>query len=460
MVVAAALPLLMKPDATRYANIGFGSGLTAEMLLSHSGPREVDTIEIEPAMVSGARSFIPRVIRPYRDRRSNIVIEDAKSFFARHGKRYDVIISEPSNPWVNGVANLFTTEWYRDVKRYLAPGGLLVQWLQTYEFNDRLLGSILMALNENFSDYEIYETNAVDLILVAVAEGSVPRPGPLPVKEAAFMDQLKRLGITRAEEIAAMSVGTKSVIAPLFSPLASPVNSDYRPIVQLEAPLARFRGSYSTAVSALVTSPLPIREMANRAAVTYLREPLPAYVPSLNLRTQSAALEIARGLLQRTAEPLDTGDRVVNTLLALKRPGALCGAAVSKTAIEQLHRAAELTLAKLAPDLRRALWIEPRWLGCAPGKLSPRVRQRLEIYAAIAARDAPAMLARARALLEQGGTTDGGDEWGRFLLLTAMLGAQVAGEHAEAQRVWRAYGAALYPGGVIPPHVIFVNNLS
>jgi hypothetical protein len=257
-----------------------------------------------------------------------------------------------------------------------------------------------------------------------------------------------------------MSVGTKDLIAPLYAPLASPVNSDYRPIVQLEAPRARFHGSYATAVSALVTSPLPIREMANGAAVTYLREPLPAYVPSLNLRTQSAALEIARGLLQRTAEPLDAGDRVVNTLLALKRPGALCGAAISKTAIEQLHRAAELTLAKLAPDLQRAVWIERRWLGCAPGKLSPRVRQRLEIYAAIAARDAPAMLARARALLEQGGTTDGGDDWGRFLLLTAMLGAQVAGEHAEAHRVWRAYGAALYPGGVIPPHVILVNNLN
>ena len=179
MVIAAALPLLMKPDATRYANIGFGSGLTAETLLSHGGPRQVDTIEIEPAMVSGARSFVPRVIRPYRDPRSNIVIEDAKSFFARHGKRYDVIISEPSNPWVNGVANLFTTEWYRNVKRYLAPGGLLVQWLQTYEFNDRLLGSILAALGENFSDYEIYELNGVDLIVVAVAEGHVPRPGPL-----------------------------------------------------------------------------------------------------------------------------------------------------------------------------------------------------------------------------------------------------------------------------------------
>jgi predicted membrane-bound spermidine synthase len=461
MVVAAALPLLMKPDATRYANIGFGSGLTAETLLSHGGPRQVDTIEIEPAMVSGARSFVPRVIRPYRDPRSNIVIEDAKSFFARHGKRYDVIISEPSNPWVNGVANLFTTEWYRNVKRYLAPGGLLVQWLQTYEFNDRLLGSILAALGENFADYEIYELNGVDLIVVAVAEGRVPRPGPLPVKEAVFMDQLKRLGITRAEEIAALSVGTRRDIAPLFAPLAAPVNSDYRPFVQLEAPRARFHDSIATAIPGLVASPLPILEMARGTAMTYLREPVPANVPSLNLRTQSAALALARGLLQRSAEPLDTGEpAVMTTLLALKRPGALCGAAVSRTAIEQLHRAAELTLAKLAPELRRELWIERRWLDCAPGKLSPRVRQRLELYAAIAARDAGAMLARARALLEQGRAAEGEDDWGRYLLLTAMLGAQVAGENEEALRIWRSYGTALYPGGAIPPHVVYVVNLN
>jgi predicted methyltransferase len=461
MVVAAALPLLMKPDATRYANIGFGSGLTAETLLSHGGPRQVDTIEIEPAMVSGARSFVPRVIRPYRDPRSNIVIEDAKSFFARHGKRYDVIISEPSNPWVNGVANLFTTEWYRNVKRYLAPGGLLVQWLQTYEFNDRLLGSILAALGENFADYEIYELNGVDLIVVAVAEGRVPRPGPLPVKEAAFMDQLKRLGITRAEEIAALSVGTKRDIAPLFAPLAPPVNSDYRPFVQLEAPRARFRGSFATAIPGLVVSPLPILEMARGRAATYLREPVAANVPSLNLRTRSAALALARGLLQRSTDPLGTVEpAVITPLLALKRPGALCGAAVSRTAIEQLHRAAELTLAKLAPELRRELWIERRWLDCAPGKLSPRVRQRLELYAAIAARDAGAMLARARALLEQGGAAEGEGDWGRYLLLTAMLGAQVAGEHEEALRIWRKYGTALHPGGAIPPHVVYVVNLN
>jgi hypothetical protein len=168
---------------------------------------------------------------------------------------------------------------------------------------------------------------------------------------------------------------------------------------------------------------------------------------------------IARGLLQRPAEPLQNPDpAVLTTLLVLKRPGALCGASPSRTAIEHLHRAAELTLAKLAPEPRHALWVERRWVDCAPGKLSQRVRQRLELYAAIASRDAPAMLARAKALLEQG-SADGGDDFGRFLLLTALLGAQTAGEREEAQRVWRAYGSALYRGETIPPHVKFVAGL-
>jgi len=457
MVIAGALPLLIKPDAKTFANVGFGSGLTAETVLSHSGPRELHTVEIEPAMVSGARFFLPRVVRPYRDPRSSIHIEDAKSYFARHGKRFDVIISEPSNPWVNGVAGLFTTEWYRDVKRYLTPGGLLVQWLQVYEFNDRLLGSILAALGENFADYEMYELNGVDLIVVAVAEGRVPRPGPLPLKEAVFMGQLKRLGITRAEEISALSIGTKRDIAPLFAPLAPPVNSDYRPFVQLEAPRARYQGSVAAAVPNLAIAPLPILEMMHGSTKTYLREPVPAHVPSLNLRVQSAALEVAHRLLDRSASPLDASDpRVIAPLLALKRPGVLCGSSVPKAALEQLHHAAELTLVQLAPDLRRALWIERRWLDCPPARVAPQARQRLDLYAAIAARDARAMHARADALLKRG-SSEGGDDWGRYLLVTAMLGARAAGEHAEVRRLWEAYANMLYKGA-IPPHVVYLVN--
>jgi len=458
MTLLAALPLLIKPDARSYANIGWGSRLTATVLLSHGGPREVHTIEIEPAMVAGARSFFPRNIRAYRDPRSQVYFEDAKSYFARHGRRYDVIVSEPSNPWVNGVAGLFTTEFYRETKRYLAPGGLLVQWLHPYELNDRLLGSMLGAIGENFSDFEVYEANGGDLIVVAVAEGRVPLPGPLPEKEKVFMQQLQRIGIKRQEEISARSVGTKRAIAPLLAPLAPTINSDFRPIVQLEAPRARFQGTSARAVFALAEAPLPILEMAGGATITYLREPAAASELSPPVLIQSTALLLERGLKDRSADPLRVSDeRARLALLALKQPGALCGAEPPEAAIEQLHWVATVTLSYLAPAPRRALWIERKWLDCAPARLSPQLRERLALYAAIAARDARAMLERARALLA--GPARGGDDWGRFLLLTAMLGAHVAREHEEAGRLWLKYRAAFYPSGGIPPHVAYVVNL-
>jgi predicted membrane-bound spermidine synthase len=458
MTLLAALPLLIKPDAKTFANIGWGSGLTAEVLVSHSGPREVHTVEIEPAMVAGARSFFPRNIRAYRDPRSRVHFEDAKSYFARHGRRYDVIISEPSNPWVNGVAGLFTTEFYRETKRYLAPDGVFVQWLQLYELNDRLLGSMLAALGENFADYEVYAANDGDLVVVAVAEGRVPRPGPLPEKEEAFMQKLDRIGIKRREEIAARSVGNKSAVARLLAPLAPLINSDFHPFVQLEAPRARFQVSSARAALALAEAPLPILEMAGGATITYLREPAAARDLSPPVLIQSTALLLERGLRDRFADPLRVSDeRARFALLALKQPGALCGTEPPEVAIGQLHWAATATLAHLAPAPRRALWIERKWLDCAPARVSPQLRERLDVYSAIAARDARAMLERARALLA--GPARGGDEWGRFLLLTAMLGGHVAGEHEEADRLWRSYGRTFYPHGEIPPHVLYVVNL-
>jgi predicted membrane-bound spermidine synthase len=456
MSLVAALPLVINPDAKTFANVGWGSGMTAEVVLSHTGPRVIDNIEIEPAMVAGARAFAPRVTRPYHDERSNVYLEDAKSYFARHRKRYDVIMAEPSNPWVNGVAGLFTTEFYRDTKRYLAPGGLFVQWLQVYEFNDRLLGSILAALGENFADYEIYESNPGDVLVVAVAEGTVPRPRALPEKETEFMGQLRRLGITRIEAISARSLGTKKQIGQLFSALGAPVNSDFRPFVQLEAPRARFQGSSAKALLGVATAPLPILEMAGGASTAYLKEPVPEYSSSLRVRAQSVAVEIARVLNDRSADPLRSSESVATAiLLALKRPGALCAEEPSQAALLHLRSAAEITLPYLVPEQRRALWIDRKWLGCTPR--SADVRDRLEVYAAIAARDPRAMLERARALLA--GPAKGGDDWGRYLLVTAMLGARAAGEQEEVRRLWTSYGNALFPRGDIPPYVVYLINL-
>jgi hypothetical protein len=196
--------------------------------------------------------------------------------------------------------------------------------------------------------------------------------------------------------------------------------------------------------------------MTGGASASYLKEPAPDYDPSPRIRAQSAALEISRLISDRAADPLRSSEKVATEIaLVLKRPDALCAQEPSSIALDQLHSAAEITMASLPPAQTRALWIERRWLACTPR--STHVRDRLDVYAAVAARDPKAMLTRARALLDA--PSRGGDNWGRYLLGTAMLGAVAAGEHGEALEMWKRYGGALYPSVAMPHHVVYLLNL-
>ena len=112
MVLTAALPLSLKRDIRSAAVIGIGTGLTTHTLLQSLDIQRVDTIEIEPAMAEASRGFMPRNSSAFADPRSAIHIDDAKTYFSTSNRLYDIIISEPSNPWVSGVSSLFTREFY------------------------------------------------------------------------------------------------------------------------------------------------------------------------------------------------------------------------------------------------------------------------------------------------------------------------------------------------------------
>jgi spermidine synthase len=444
MTLLGALPLLVRPDARDFANIGIGSGLTAEIVLSHTAPRALDVIEIEPAMAIGAYAFYPRVDRLFRDRRAKVHFEDAKSYFARHGKRYDVIISEPSNPWVNGVASLFTREFYRDTARYLAPGGVFVQWLHLYELDDRLLGSMLAALGASFADFDVYQSSAGDLVVLAVREGRVPEPQEPPAAQPGFRAELAKLGITRREHLMARRIGSKRQLAPLYAQFDAPANSDFRPFVQLEATRARFARHNAQAIVDLANSALPANEMLGGLPMATLSADHYSGRTDRILRLQ-AALDL-HGVLVRGRYPAQR--LPPPAALALKQPGALCGKRVSQAMLEQLHDAALQTLAHLAPQARRELWVEPHWLGCPLARTEREVRERFAVYGAIATRDARAMHQRAAALLEDEQPLD--EAWGRFLLFTAMLGAKSSGERDDARRLWRAHAPELIQSPPVP----------
>lgn len=238
-IFLGALPLAYHSNPERVAIIGFGSGITTHTILSSELPKQVFTIEIEPAVIEGAKEFNTWNHLAYEDPRNNIIIEDAKAFFATQSKPLDVVISEPSNPWVSGVASLFTKEFYEKLKYKISDDGILVQWIHTYEFNDILLASITNAILEHFSHVEVHTFNR-DLILVASKQKKSPDYSKI-ISNPKIGSIIQALGYKSINDIASTKSLDESDLSMLQT-LFPTQNSDYFPIVDSNGPTARFLG--------------------------------------------------------------------------------------------------------------------------------------------------------------------------------------------------------------------------
>lgn len=235
------LPLITlahAPQARHVAVIGFGSGMSSHVLLGSPRVREVVTIEIEPEMINASRLFRPANGRVFDDRRSTFVIDDAKSYFASSGRTFDLILSEPSNPWVSGVSGLFTREFYSRVKTQLAPNGVFGQWLHLYELSDGLVTSVIAAIDTVFPAYEVFYTSNADILIVA-ATSALRAPDWTVVTLPGIAHDLRRVVPLGAESFEALRLGGREVLHPLVLSHGS-ANSDFFPVLDLGAERMRF----------------------------------------------------------------------------------------------------------------------------------------------------------------------------------------------------------------------------
>ena len=157
------LPVMAAPRVDRVAVVGFGSGMTVGAVLTHP-VREVDVFEIEPAVIEASRYFEPINGRPLDDDRLHLVIGDARGELRRDVEPYDVIISEPSNPWITGVANLFTRDFFELTASRLAPGGVFAQWFHLYGMSEDSAREVMASFRSVFP--HVVAFNDRDLILL------------------------------------------------------------------------------------------------------------------------------------------------------------------------------------------------------------------------------------------------------------------------------------------------------
>lgn len=164
--LVAHLPLLLHERPRTVAIVGLGSGVTAGAALTHPVER-VDVIELSPEVVEASEIFKGENRSALADPRTRLLVADGRSHLQLSRETYDVIISEPSNPWIAGVAALFTQEFFASVRERLAPGGLVCQWANAYNISDEDLRSIVATFLSVFPDGTAWLVGADDVVLIA-----------------------------------------------------------------------------------------------------------------------------------------------------------------------------------------------------------------------------------------------------------------------------------------------------
>jgi spermidine synthase len=241
-VMLGQLGVLNAPRLGQALIVGFATGVTAGSVLQ-SPIESVDCVEIEPAAVASSRYFEHVNKRPLSDPRLQLVIDDARTFLRVNPATYDLIISEPSHPWVPGVANLFTREFFSLGRRRLKDDGVFVQWLQIYQLSTESLQSVLATFHETFPYVAVFRVQGAakgkDLILVGSRAPIRLERMSERMNDPRTKADLERVGIKSADDVRAWFVCDETQLGSAVA--GSVINTDDNMHVETVAPREAFR---------------------------------------------------------------------------------------------------------------------------------------------------------------------------------------------------------------------------
>lgn len=445
MVLIGAMPLAAHPAPRQVAVIGLGSGLSSHVLLSDPAVEAVHTIEIEPLMARAARlGFMDRAGRTFEDPRSHLHFEDAKTFFASTGRRYDVIVSEPSNPWVSGVASLFSEEFYAQVIRHLQPDGLFVQWLHIYESDATIVQSVLRALASHFADFVVYAANDVDIVIMAVPHGEAPVMGERIFQIPGLREQLARVHVTGLQDLEARFLGNRDLLMPSVLRSGVPANSDYHPYVDQRAIRARIMERTAIDITRAGMEPTAMMDLLRLRPAPFF--PTTLHDPGLtrfeNMARHASEMARAASSGDTTGLPVDS----VRDIVLLSTPESGCRrSGVTQAWLDAVWRIARISTPTLGAPQLRELWSSLARQPCVL-VLTDDERLWLQFMQATALRDAFQVRNLGNQLLEGEYVFQSREELG-YAAQATISAALGLGDGPGARKVMEAHRDAMFAGG-------------
>ncbi len=244
-LLLAHAPLFLSPKARSILIIGHGSGITLGSALRHPVAR-VDVAEISSSVRVADALFAEDNHHALADPRVHVYREDGQSFLRTTPRRYDVIVSEPSNPWMVGISDLFTVEFFEVARGQLEPGGVFCLWFHTYHQNDDGVRLVLRTLDAVFPHAIVFSDNDEGNLIVLASETRLrPDYGAMErrFERAEVRDDLARLGMRNLAGFFTHHRFSEDRFRGLLG--EGPLNTASRQLLEYAAPRSYFLGEHS-----------------------------------------------------------------------------------------------------------------------------------------------------------------------------------------------------------------------
>lgn len=319
-VMSGLIGAALHPNPRQAMVVGLGTGSTAGWLAAVPTIERVDVAELEPVVLDVARLCAPANHHALENPKVHVTIGDGRELLLTSRSTYDVIVSEPSNPYRAGTASLFTQEFYESVKNRLNSGGIFLQWVQTYGVDDQTIETFYRTLGSVFPNIESWQPQPGDLLLAASMDPIQYDVGKLrerlssdPFKEA-LLDAWRAVG---PEGFFAHYVGNQKMTKALQDLGNGPLNTDDRTIIE-----------FSFARSVDTPTGFQIAGLQNSAHAAHLDRP--------TLNNES---EIDWDHVEEARDPSTPRNSPIKSLLRLEISAATLAAQGNKevaTAIDQI----------------------------------------------------------------------------------------------------------------------------
>jgi predicted membrane-bound spermidine synthase/tetratricopeptide (TPR) repeat protein len=235
-------PVILHPKAERVFVIGYGAGTTIGYAMTHPNVKHAEVAEISAEVIEASQHFKGINEQPLKRKNLKVIKDDGVSALRLSSNKYDVIISQPSNPWSAGVGNLFTKEFFSDCKDKLNPGGYVAQWFSYYEMDDRSLKLILRTALGEFKHVSLWHIGTSDILLLCSETPFNFNLETIENNYNAVADKLGNINIHTFSTFLSQQL-TSSTKGIHDYASTGPINTEDHPLLELWAPKAFYYNS-------------------------------------------------------------------------------------------------------------------------------------------------------------------------------------------------------------------------